>query len=60
MLVEHGGFGADAAAPKAAELLRMALLKDPDMRRRIIQPPGGVGGAAPGKTGSYSPSDEAT
>ena len=60
VLVEHGGFGADAAAPKAAELLRMALLKDPDMRRRIIQPPGGVGGAAPAKTGSYSPSDEAT
>lgn len=61
VLVEHGGFGADAAAPKATELLRMALLKDPDMRARIIQPLGGVGGAAPARTGSYSPpSDEAT
>jgi penicillin-binding protein 2 len=37
VLVEHGGFGADAAAPKAAELLRIALLKDPEVRARITQ-----------------------
>jgi len=39
VLVEHGGFGAAAAAPKAAELLRVALLKDPDIRARITAPP---------------------
>ncbi|MEO8926447.1 MAG: penicillin-binding protein 2 [Caulobacteraceae bacterium] len=38
VLVEHGGFGADAAAPKAAQLLRVALLKDPQVRARIVQP----------------------
>jgi penicillin-binding protein 2 len=39
VLVEHGGFGADAAAPKAAELMRVALLKDPEVRARITAPP---------------------
>ncbi|HEY7899773.1 MAG TPA: penicillin-binding protein 2 [Caulobacteraceae bacterium] len=38
VLVEHGGFGADAAAPKAAQLMRIALLKDPEVRARIVQP----------------------
>ena len=38
VLVEHGGFGAEAAAPKAAELMRVALLKDPEVRARIVQP----------------------
>jgi penicillin-binding protein 2 len=38
VLVEHGGFGADAAAPKAAQLMRVALLKDPEVRARIVQP----------------------
>ncbi|MGI9169036.1 MAG: penicillin-binding protein 2 [Caulobacteraceae bacterium] len=38
VLVEHGGFGAEAAAPKAAQLLRVALLKDPQVRARIVQP----------------------
>ena len=38
VLVEHGGFGADAAAPNAAELMRVALLKDPEVRARIVQP----------------------
>ena len=36
----------------------MALLKDPDMRARIIQPPGGVGGAAPAGAGSVAAPDE--
>lgn len=35
VLVEHGGFGAGAAAPRARELMRMALLKDPEIRARI-------------------------
>ena len=38
VLVEHGGFGADAAAPKAREIMRVALLKDPEIRARIEQP----------------------
>ena len=32
VLVEHGGFGADAAAPIAREMMRVALLKDPEVR----------------------------
>ena len=43
VLVEHGGFGADAAAPKAAQLMRVALLKDPEVRTRIVHP-AAVGG----------------
>jgi penicillin-binding protein 2 len=39
VLVEHGGFGADAAAPKAAQIMRVALLKDPQVRARIVAPP---------------------
>jgi penicillin-binding protein 2 len=36
VVVEHGGFGGSAAAPKAAEIMRVALLKDPDIRKRIV------------------------
>jgi penicillin-binding protein 2 len=38
VLVEHGGFGADAAAPVAREVMRVALLKDPEIRARIEKP----------------------
>jgi penicillin-binding protein 2 len=38
VLVEHGGWGAEAAAPKAAALMRVALLKDPEVRARIVAP----------------------
>jgi penicillin-binding protein 2 len=38
VLTEHGGFGAEASAPKAREILRVALLKDPEVRARIEQP----------------------
>ncbi|HEY5412018.1 MAG TPA: penicillin-binding transpeptidase domain-containing protein, partial [Caulobacteraceae bacterium] len=38
VLVEHGGFGATAAAPIAREMMRVALLKDPEVRKRIINP----------------------
>jgi penicillin-binding protein 2 len=38
VLVEHGGFGAQAAAPRAREIMRVALLKDPAVRARIEQP----------------------
>jgi penicillin-binding protein 2 len=39
VLVEHGGWGADAAAPIAREMMRVALLKDPEIRKRIVSPP---------------------
>jgi penicillin-binding protein 2 len=47
VLVEHGGFGAEAAAPKAAELMRVALLKDPEVRARIVEPLPPPGAPAP-------------
>jgi penicillin-binding protein 2 len=54
VLVEHGGFGAQAAAPKAREIMRVALLKDPEIRARIEKPlpmpelpPGGEDGDRP-------------
>ncbi len=54
VLVEHGGFGGSAAAPRAREIMRVALLKDPDIRARIEnplpagQPPADILGPAPG------------
>jgi penicillin-binding protein 2 len=38
VLVEHGGFGASAAAPRAREIMRVALLKDPEVMGRVVQP----------------------
>jgi penicillin-binding protein 2 len=38
VLVEHGGWGASAAAPRAREIMRVALLKDPEVRARIEHP----------------------
>jgi penicillin-binding protein 2 len=35
VLVEHGGFGAEASAPKAREIMKVALLKDPEVRARF-------------------------
>jgi penicillin-binding protein 2 len=50
VLVEHGGMGGLAAAPIAREVMRVALLKDPEVRARIEQPqpmpamgPNGIG-----------------
>ncbi|MDE2355278.1 MAG: penicillin-binding protein 2 [Alphaproteobacteria bacterium] len=42
ILVEHGGFGADASAPKATKIMRVALLKDPEIRARILADPQGA------------------
>ena len=47
VLVEHGGFGASAAAPRAREIMRVALLKDPDIRARVERPLPTPGQAAP-------------
>ncbi len=58
VLIEHGGLGGGtAAAPRAREVMRVALLKDPEIRARITQPmplpeldPNApVEGAAPGE-----------
>jgi len=38
VLVEHGGWGSGAAAPRAREIMRVALLKDPQIRARIEKP----------------------
>lgn len=38
VLVEHGGFGAQAAAPRAKEIMRTVLLKDPAIRSQIERP----------------------
>jgi penicillin-binding protein 2 len=38
VLVEHGGFGATSAAPRARQIMRVALLKDPEIRARIEKP----------------------
>ena len=42
VLVEHGGFGASTSGPLARELLRVALLKDPEIRARIEKLPAGA------------------
>jgi penicillin-binding protein 2 len=53
VLTEHGGFGASASAPKAREIMRVALLKDPEVRARIEQPtPGAAAPAAPATPGA--------
>ncbi|WP_374576057.1 penicillin-binding protein 2 [Phenylobacterium sp.] len=47
VIVEHGGLGgATAGAPRAREVMRVALLKDPEVLRRIHTPLPPIGGAA--------------
>jgi len=36
VIVQHGGWGSSAAVPKAREIMRMALLKDPEIQKRIV------------------------
>ncbi len=38
VIVQHGGWGASAAVPKAREIMRLALLKDPEILARIVGP----------------------
>lgn len=39
VIIEHGGMGgATAAAPRAREVMRVALMKDPELRARIEKP----------------------
>jgi len=55
VLTEHGGFGASASAPKAREIMRVALLKDPEVRARIEQPTPNAAGPAPDATNAVAP-----
>ena len=60
VLTEHGGWGAGASAPKAREIMRVALLKDPEVQRRIEQPlPNAAPAAPPADTNAAAP-DSAT
>lgn len=48
VIVQHGEGGGKAAAPKAREIMKVALLKDPEIRRRIEVPlPDAEGQPAP-------------
>ena len=38
VLVQHGMGGSTAAAPRAREIMRTTLLKDPELRARIVKP----------------------
>jgi penicillin-binding protein 2 len=52
VLVEHGGFGADASAPKVREIMRAALIKDPEIKARL-------GGVIPPDTKAGKPTPPA-
>jgi penicillin-binding protein 2 len=55
VLTEHGGFGASASAPKAREIMRVALLKDPEVRARIEQPTPTAAAPAPDASDAAAP-----
>ncbi|HEX8233430.1 MAG TPA: penicillin-binding protein 2 [Caulobacteraceae bacterium] len=65
IIVQHGGGGgATVAAPKAREIMRIALLKDPEIRKRVVQEPNyaaptgpdeGEGAAPPDPTNAPTP-----
>lgn len=38
VIVQHGEGGSKAAAPRAREIMKVALLKDPEIRQRILSP----------------------
>ena len=38
VLVEHGGWGASSSGPRARELLKLAIIKDPELRAQIEAP----------------------
>ena len=39
VIVQHGIAGGRFAAPKAREIMKVALLKDPELQARIVAPP---------------------
>jgi penicillin-binding protein 2 len=60
VIVEHGGLaGSTAAAPRAREIMRTVLLKDPEMRARIERPlPPAAEGAALGEDEAFGAAPE--
>lgn len=40
VIVQHGAGGSTAAAPRARDIMRVALLKDPEIQARLLNPPG--------------------
>jgi penicillin-binding protein 2 len=56
VLVEHGGFGAETSAPIAREIMKVALLKDPEVRKRFEHP---LGEAPPPAEAAAPPIDDA-
>ncbi|CAL1692022.1 Peptidoglycan D,D-transpeptidase MrdA [Brevundimonas subvibrioides] len=60
VIVEHGGLaGSTAAAPRAREIMRTVLLKDPEMRARIERPlPPAAEGAALGDDEAFGAAPE--
>jgi penicillin-binding protein 2 len=66
VIVQHGGMGGGTAgAPRAREIMKVALLKDPEMRARIEQPfPQGAQPLEPGvadqQPGVFTPEDAIT
>jgi penicillin-binding protein 2 len=60
VIVQHGGLGGGTAgAPRAREVMKVALLKDPDMRARIERPPS-PDPVDPSPTAAPAPQDAAT
>ena len=39
VVVQHGGFGSTSAAPKAREIMKLALEKNPIIQKRLAAPP---------------------
>lgn len=52
VIVQHGEGGGKAAAPKAREIMKVALLKDPEIRKRIEAPPPPAEPATPTEPGA--------
>jgi penicillin-binding protein 2 len=57
VLVEHGGFGAEASVPRAREIMKIALLKDPEVRARIETPLPDIHAKPPAMPSTTSPGD---
>ena len=56
MLVEHGGFGAQASAPRAHELMKTVLMKDPEIVAQVqAWRPGAPQPAPPAATAPATP-----
>ncbi|MDV6332593.1 penicillin-binding protein 2 [Asticcacaulis sp. 201] len=59
VVVEHGVAGGKFAAPKAREIMRLALMKDPEIQKRIIGPVSTAVDTAALKAGAVDPEVDA-